>query len=97
MNKIIFDIGKSNLFTHLIPSSAHTPVRLIRCDLYSSTSSPLRSSEVMFMLLLDDEVPPLSGLSLIDNVSIVGELPRVVVVEELLPARRPFFADCMRN
>lgn len=44
----------------------------------------------MFMLLLEDDVPPLSGLSLMDKDSTVGEFAEVV---ELFPARRPFFAD----
>lgn len=80
--------------TYLIPSSAHPPVRLNLCDLmYSSTSSRFRSSD-MFMLVLEDEVPPLSGLSLIDNDAIVGELADdVIVVDEVFPARRPFLAD----
>lgn len=79
--------------TYLIPSSAHPPVRLNLCDLmYSSTSSRFRSSDV-FMLVLEDEVPPLSGL-LIDNDATVGEVADdVIVVEELFPARRPFLAD----
>lgn len=56
-------------------------------------SSVFRSSDVIFILLLDDEVPPLSGLSLMDSVSSVGEFVEVNVVDELFPARRPFFAD----
>lgn len=81
--------------TYLTPSSAHPPVRRTLCDLiYSSMSSAFRSSDVTFTLLLDVEVPPLSGLlSFIVSDSKVGDVTEVVAVDELFPARRPFFAD----